>query len=150
MLNPDAVTLQLLLDPLAFDGRTYSSEQTEVINTSGANTLIDVPVHIISRNNVLAAAPPTSIVQLTQTRENATGLRQVPVVLAEFAAGGIAFAVQNLISENVLTLIGQPARHFFVPPFVLGPDEALLVTVVPALAVTLFMNTHGTYNPLPR
>ena len=149
LLNPDATTLQPLLDPVAFDGRTWTSEQAEVTNRS-SNFLAAVRAHIVSRNNVLAPGPPTSIVQLTETRENATGLRQVPVVMAEFAAGGIAFAAQQLIQHFDIGIVGGTAGRRLLPPFTLGPDEALLVTVITPLAASLFLNAHGSYNPQPR
>ena len=148
MLNPDATTLQILLDPLAFEGRTYTSDDTYILNRS-TGLLSSVIVHIVSRNNVLAPGPPTAIVQLNQTRENATGLRRVPVVLANFAAGGIAFSAPQLIWQGNMQSVGGDREP--LPPFTIGPDEAVLITAVSGLAgiASIFLNTSGFYNPQP-
>ena len=150
LLNPDAATLQLRLPELAFEGRSFTSGAMEIINRSSPVVLFDVSVHIVSRNNVLAPGPPTAIVQLTQTEENATGLRQVPVVLASFAAGGIAFAAQQLIYRNHIAAAVTFGDNFELPPFTIGPDEAVLITAATAAAASLFANIHGSYDPQPQ
>ena len=149
LLNPDAATLQIQLAEVPFEGRTYASDQTELTNRS-STFLGDALVHIVSRSNVLAPGQPTSMVQLTQTEENATGLERIPVVMAEYAAGGIAFSAAQLIAEfDIGTVNTQQARRL-LPPFTIGPDEAVLVTIVTAGAASLFMNSFGSYSPQPR
>lgn len=157
LLNPDDVALLLNLAFLDFEGRSWTSESLTVWNRS-TNFLASVQVHITRRD--LLPGPAGDIHQLVQTQQNLPadipttppGAHVVPVVLAEFPAGGIVVNADQLIMEGNVGAVTSATDRLTIPPFILGPAEMLVVTSVtgPVANNSMFLNASGFYKQEPR